>query len=440
MESIKGLKETMPTIRPTNVRWRVLSILVLASFISYALRYNLSTAAPVMMADLGLTEIQWGWVLAAFLTGYALFQLPGGILGDRLGPRRVLATIAVLWALLTAVTAFVPGTDFASTGVIMASLMLLRFLVGVVHAPVYPATNPVVVNWFPIGGWALPLGLTSTGLNLGVAASAPILAWSIVEFGWRVSFLFLSPLGLILAALWWWYARDHPEQHRAVNAKEIELIQAGRTSGLQVGDHPEPIHWLRLLKNRDVVWLTVSYFCVQYTFYVVFSWFFYFLVEVRQFSMTDASFVTSAQWMAGGAGAAIGGWVCDRLCRRIGLRWGCRLPLVIGGTVSAICLVGGIFHPSPAVAIGLLVACFFFNQAMEAPYWTISMAIGGKHSGAVGGAMNTGGNTIGIFNALLVPWAALTFGWTFAISSAAIFSLIAAWLILLVRPDQQIAQ
>jgi ACS family glucarate transporter-like MFS transporter len=236
MESIKGLKETMPTIRPTNVRWRVLSILVLASFISYALRYNLSTAAPVMMADLGLTEIQWGWVLAAFLTGYALFQLPGGILGDRLGPRRVLATIAVLWALLTAVTAFVPGTDFASTGVIMASLMLLRFLVGVVHAPVYPATNPVVVNWFPIGGWALPLGLTSTGLNLGVAASAPILAWSIVEFGWRVSFLFLSPLGLILAALWWWYARDHPEQHRAVNEKEIELIQAGRTSGLSVED------------------------------------------------------------------------------------------------------------------------------------------------------------------------------------------------------------
>jgi len=430
----------MSNNKPTTIRWRILSILVLASFVSYTLRYNLSASAPVMMADLGLTEIQWGWVLAAFMAGYTLFQLPGGILGDRFGPRRILTTIAVLWALLTAVTAFVPGPDFASAGVVLAALMLVRFLVGVVHAPVYPATNPAVVNWFPIGGWALPCGLSSTGLNLGVAASAPLLAWSIVEFGWRTSFLLLTPFPLILAALWWWYARDHPEQHRAVNAKEIELIQAGRTSALQVDDHPDPLRWTQLLKNRDVVWLTVSYFCMQYTFYVVFSWFFYFLVEVRHFSMTDAGFITSAQWIAGGAGAAIGGWGCDKLCKRIGLRWGCRLPLIIGGVVSAVCLIGGIFHPNPAVAIVLLVACFFFNQAMEAPYWATSMAIGGKHSGAVGGTMNTGGNAIGIFNALLVPWAAFTFGWTFAISTAAIFSLIAALLILLVRPDRQIAR
>jgi len=88
----------------------------------------------------------------------------------------------------------------------------------------------------------------------------------------------------------------------------------------------------------------------------------------------------------------------------------------------------------------LIVACFFFNQAMEAPYWTTSMAVGGKHSGAVGGAMNTGGNASGIINAVLVPWAAFTFGWSFAISSAAVFSLLAAALVLLVRPDRQIAQ
>ena len=422
------------------MRWRILSILVLASFVSYTLRYNFSTAAPVMMADLGLSEIQWGWVMAAFLTGYALFQLPGGMLGDRFGPRRLLSAIAVLWAVLTVVTAMVPGTEFASTGMILASLISVRFLVGVAHAPMYPGTNPAIVNWFPVGSWALPNGLSSTGLNLGVAASTPILVWLIVEFGWRISFLFLSPLGLILSALWWWYARDNPKEHASVNAKEIELIQAGRVDSLSVDDRPERIPLLRLLKNRDVLWLTVSYFCMNYTFYVVFSWFFYFLVEVRKFDMTDAGFVTSAQWIAGGAGAAISGWFCDKLCRRIGLRWGCRLPLIIGGTVSAVCLIGGIYHPNQTVSIALLVACFFFNQAMEAPYWTTSMAVGGKHSGAVGGAMNTGGNTIGIFNAVLVPWAAYAYGWSFAISSAALFSLIAAALILLVRPDRQIAQ
>ena len=103
------------------------------------------------------------------------------------------------------------------------------------------------------------------------------------------------------------------------------------------------------------------------------------------------------------------------------------------------CLIGGIFHPNPTVAVALLVACFFFNQTVEAPFWTISMAVGGKYSGAVGGAMNTGGNASGIITAILVPWAALTFGWTFAIASAAVFSLLASVLILLVRPDEQVA-
>jgi ACS family glucarate transporter-like MFS transporter len=428
----------MTNNRPTFVRWRLYSILMFASFISYTFRYNFSTAAPAMVSDLGLTEIQWGWTVAAFLSSYALFQLPGGLLGDRFGPRRLITVIAVLWAVLTAVTTLVPSADFASIGVIMASLMLVRFLAGAAHAPIYPASNPVVVNWFPVGGWALPNGLSSTALNLGVAASTPILAWSIVEFGWRISFLFMSPLGLILAALWWWYSRDKPEEHWAVNEEEIKLIQAGRENELSAESHP--IGLPQLLRNPDVFWLTFSYFCMQYTFYVVLTWFFYFLVEIRGFSMADAGWLTSAIWIAGAVGAAAGGWYCDKLCRRLGLRWGCRLPLLIGGIVSALCLIGGIYLPGQSLAMFLLIACLFFNQSVEAPYWTISMAVGGKHSGAVGGTMNTGGNTVGIFNAVLVPWTALTFGWSFAIASAAILSIIASVAILLVQPDRQIEQ
>jgi ACS family glucarate transporter-like MFS transporter len=168
--------------------------------------------------------------------------------------------------------------------------------------------------------------------------------------------------------LWWWYARDRPEEHQAVNDEEIKLIQAGREEQLKAESHA--IGLSQLLKNRDVFWLTFSYFCMQYTFYVVLSWFFYFLVEIRGFSMSDAGWLTSAQWIAGAVGATVGGWYCDKLCRRIGLRWGCRLPLVIGGVASALCLLGGIFIPSQSVAVFLLIACLFFNQVEEAPYWT----------------------------------------------------------------------
>ena len=430
----------MSNNKPTNIRWRILSILVLASFVSYTFRYNFSTAAPAMMEDLGLTPVQWGWTIAAFLTSYAIFQIPGGLLADRFGPRRVLTVAAILWAALTALTALVPSANVASVPVIMGSLVLMRFLAGLAHAPVYPGGNPVVVNWFPVGGWALPNGLSSTGLNLGVAATTPILAWSVVEFGWRTSFVALSPLGLILAALWWSYGRNTPEEHKSVNAEEIKLIRAGREGSSDSPDESERIGLLKLLGNSDVRWLTLSYFFMNYTFYVVLSWFFFFLVEVRGFSMTDAGWVTAAQFIAGGTGAAASGWYCDKLCKRLGLRWGCRLPLLIGGVVSALCLIGGVFHPSQSVAVFLMVTCFFFNQTMEPPYWTISMAVGGKHSGAVGGAMNTGGNTIGIFNAVLVPSMALWFGWHFAMASAAFFLILASGMILLVRPDREIAQ
>ena len=100
--------------RSTHIRWRIFLIVALGSFVSYVLRSNLSIAAPTMIADLALSEIQWGYVMAAFPLGYALLQFPGGMMGDRFGPRRALTVIGVLWAVLTVVTAVVPGPEAAS--------------------------------------------------------------------------------------------------------------------------------------------------------------------------------------------------------------------------------------------------------------------------------------------------------------------------------------
>jgi len=427
--------------RPSIIRWKILVILALASFISYVLRTNLSFAAPEMMKDLGLDEVQWGWVLAAFTAGYALFQFPGGILGDRFGPRRVLTAIAVLWAVLTVVTSLVPGPEAASTGLIIGVLFLVRFLVGAVHAPIFPVMNASIVRWFPVGGWALPSGLSSTGLTLGGAAAAIVLPLVIIQLGWRVAFLCVAPLGLLTAVLWWWYSRDEPSSHPAINEAEIELIRKGRDLQAMPGEAPieaSRSDWLRVLKNRDVLFLTLSYSSMNFVFYIVFNWFFYYLVEVREFSATDAGFVASAQWIAGAAGAALGGWLCDRMCRVLGLRWGCRWPVIIGMTVSAALLLVGALHPNAYVAVSAMVLLFFFNQLNEGPYWATSIAVGGRHAGAAGGVMNTGANVMGIINALLVPFFAHAFGWTFAIASGAIFAMIGVAFMLLVRADKTV--
>ena len=420
--------------KPTAVRWRILMILILASFVSYVLRSNLSIAAPAMIEDLGLTEIQWGWILAAFTAGYAIFQFPGGVFGDKFGPRRALTLIAILWAVLTVVTTLVPGQDTASVGIIIGALLVVRFLTGAAHAPIFPTMNNCIQRWFPVGGWAFPTGLTSTGLTLGFAATAPVLAWMIAQYGWRLSFNVFAPFGLLVAALWWWYSRDKPEEHPAVNAGEVAIISADRPEAHE--DEDAPPAWFRVLKNRDVLLLTISYFCMCFVFYDAFNWFYYYLVTVRGFGVQEAGMMTATQWVAGGAGAALGGWFCDRLCHRFGLRWGCRWPVVAGMVISGLLLIGGSVTGNAHVAVVMLALCFFFNQLTEGAYWGTSIAIGGAHAGAAGGVLNTGGNVMGIVNALAVPMIAHHLGWTVAMATGGVFALVGAVLMLLVRADR----
>ena len=420
--------------RSTNIRWRIFLIVALGSFVSYVLRSNLSIAAPTMIADLALSEIQWGYVMAAFPLGYALLQFPGGMMGDRFGPRRALTVIGILWAVLTIVTALIPGPEATSVSLVLVSLIAIRFMVGAVHAPIFPVQNCVFVRWFPPGKQALPCGLSSTGLTLGIVVSAPVLPWLIIQYGWRISFIFIAPLGLVFAALWWWYARDNPAEHAAITEAELETIKGIRPPAVE--DLPPPPGWIRVLKNRDILLLMISYSCMNFVFYEVFSWFYFYLVEHREFDAEVAGWVTSSQWLAGAAGAALGGWLCDRLCKKLGLRKGCRWPIIAGMILSGILLIWGAFTSDPTMAVAMLAACFFFNQLTEGAYWGTSIAIGGQFAGTAGGLLNTGANIMGALGAVLVPFFADAFGWTIAIASGGVFAIVGAVLMMFVRADR----
>ena len=160
------------------------------------MRQNIHVAGEFMMPELGISEIEMGWIYAAFIWGYALCQLPGGILGKRLGPRLALASVGLVWVITTALTGWLPGHIFTTGSGIIASLLIVRFLVGVAHAPIYPIQAAVVERWFPVGHWALPNAVSSTGLTLGAAVAQPLVAVVMVYWGWRVSFYLFIPLGL----------------------------------------------------------------------------------------------------------------------------------------------------------------------------------------------------------------------------------------------------
>lgn len=153
--------------RGIPIRWLILALIVLASFVSYVLRTNMSIIGEAMISDLGLTEVHLGMVFSAFAAGYAIFQFPAGVFGGRVGSRVAIATVAVVWGVLTIATGLVPSSNVASIGLIVVSLIVVRFLLGVAQAPIFPVTGGTVGDWFPVGRWGLPMGLASTGLTLG---------------------------------------------------------------------------------------------------------------------------------------------------------------------------------------------------------------------------------------------------------------------------------
>jgi ACS family glucarate transporter-like MFS transporter len=411
----------------------------MASFVAYLLRTNLSIAGEAMMTDLGLSKIQLGMVLSAFAWGYAIFQFPGGIFGDIVGSRRALSTIAVSWGVLTVLTGLVPGRGMTTTTVILVTLVGLRFLMGVVQAPIFPvACGGTISNWFPVSGWAFPNGLTSTGLTLGAAAAGPLIAWMMETMGWRQSFLFTAPIAFLIAAIWWWYARDNPVEHRRVSQKELALINEHRAP--PAGPLEEKAAWKLTLKNRDILLLTASYFCMNYVFYIFFNWFFIYLVEVRNFEILEGGYLAAGPWMVGAVGAAAGGLVADGLAKRIGPRWGYRLPAVIALFLVAGLLFVGATAKDPYVAVAFLSLCFGCTQLTEGAYWAAAISVSGRHAAAATGIMNTGGNAVGGIGALLVPITAAAFGWVAALATGSVFALVGAVLWFWIRADRPLVE
>jgi ACS family glucarate transporter-like MFS transporter len=423
------------TERPTNIRWRVCVLMGVVSFVAYVLRTNMSVAGAPMSTDLGLTQVQLGIILAGFAWAYALFQFPGGVLGDALGARRAVTVLAVTWGLVNLLVAAVPGRGAASTTTLLLGLVAARVLMGIAQAPLFPITGGAATcNWFPVSGWGLPNSLQNAGLTFGSAAAGPLIAWLTVRYGWRQSFALTAPLGFLTAAVWWWYVRDYPSQHPRVNRAERDLIDAGRLPGDCVP--PEPGAWKAALRHRPLLMLTVGYTCSNYVFYFFFNWLFVYLIESRGFKLLEGGFYAAAPWVAGGFGAVLGGWVCDRLWKRWGARIGCRVPGSISMLLCAVFLMGAAAAPSPRLAVVLLALCLAAQQFVDPIYWAAAIAVSGRRAGAACGVLNTGGNVVGGIGALVVPLTVREFGWTAALATGALFGLAAAAFWLVTRPDE----
>jgi ACS family glucarate transporter-like MFS transporter len=434
-ETRTGANLLRPT-GPTGIRWRVLALVVASSFVAYLLRTNMSVAGEAMMADLGLTQLQLGAVLAAFAWSYAAFQFPGGVWAERWGARRSLTAIALVWAACNLLIGVVPGRGVASPVVIICTLVVLRAIMGAAQAPLFPMTGGAMTcSWFPVTGWAFPNGLSNAGLTLGAAATGPLIAWLMSAFGWRQSFVLTAPLAVVLAGCWWWYIRDTPAQHPRVSAAELALIDRDRPAAFS---EPAPsASAARMLRDPQILLLTASYFCSNYVFYFFFNWLFIYLVENRGFKVLEGGAYAAAPWVTGAIGALIGGILCDRVSARWGRRLGHRWIAVIGLAAAGLLLVGAALASAPLVAVLLLSLCLGFQQSTEPVFWSAAISVSGRHASSACGVMNTGGNVVGGVGALLVPRTVRALGWPAALATGTAFAIVGALLWCWIRADRE---
>jgi ACS family glucarate transporter-like MFS transporter len=423
----------------TAIRWRILALLAAFSLVSYALRTNISIAAAFMRTDLHLTDVQLGRIFSAFMIGYAAFQVPAGALGDRLGPRLVLTMAAVVWGLTTFMTGALPGAIGGTAGT-LAVLLAVRFILGAAEAATYPVAVSAVGTWMPISERAFSNSIVIAGMALGSAFMPPLMSRLMVAAGWRASFYATSVLGFVIAAAWWWYATDDPAQHPAVNERERRTIVAGRRPAPDGPHAPGPprravMHW-PLLRDRNMLLISGSYFLDSYVLAMFVFWFYLYLVDERQFSILKSGLYSSLPWIAALVVVPMGGRVCDRLSDRYGPRIGRRAVAITGLLVSSALLAWGARAHDAMLAIAALSLSVAFLMSTEGPFWSSAVDISGAHAGTAGGIMNTAGNLGGVASTSLVPVLVERFGWTIALATGSLFGLVSALLWLLIRVDR----
>ncbi|MBL8293669.1 MAG: MFS transporter, partial [Bryobacterales bacterium] len=197
-------------------RYGVLALVFAAAVITYLDRVCISVAAPAMQRDLGLTQLQFSWVFTAFYIAYAVFEMPAAWLGDRWGQRRTMIRIVGCWSIFTIFTGLVRGYP---------SLLLTRFVFGAGEAGAFPTLSRAISRWFPVHARSRANGLMWMGARFGGAISPVLAVVAMAYLGWRGAFVLFGFTGLLWVAVWAWWYRDDPKDHKSVNAAELELIR-----------------------------------------------------------------------------------------------------------------------------------------------------------------------------------------------------------------------
>jgi ACS family glucarate transporter-like MFS transporter len=411
-------------VGPTRTRFTLLRFTFALSIITYIDRVCISTAAPSIRSELGLTPSQMGWVFSAFTFAYAAFEVPTGWLGDIIGPRKVLTRIVLWWS------AFTVASGAAWNYV---SLLIARFLFGIGEAGAFPNMSRSLSRWFPERERGTAHGIIFMGSRLGGALTPPLVVIIIGLAGWRESFWIFGSLGVVWCVLWWRWFRDDPAQHPSINAEELKLIRESS----ELPKHVK-VQWRKLL-NLNLLWICLMYFCYGYSLYFYLTWMPTYLKDARGFSDQQVGLVHGFILFAAAAASIVGGRLTDRMVKRYGLRAG-RSIGAVAMPLSGLAMAGAALTGSPIVSAILLAAAAAAGDLSLSPSWAICHDVGKDAAGTVTGCMNTFGNLGGTLSPLVVGHFVQYWGsWSIPLLIASIVSVLGGGLTVLIDPRKELS-
>ena len=399
----------------------ILLLLCLMYMILYIDRVNISTAAPLIKANLGLSNTQLGLAFSAFAYPYALFQLIGGYFGDRFGARRTLCVSGLIVCISTAATGLVNG---------LASLIAARLALGIGEGATFQTATRAMSVWTPERNWAFAQGITHSFARIGNALTPPLIALLIELVSWRGSFVVLALASLVWVALWTWYFHDVPTSP-PLSKEELASLPARSRRGSD-----EPVPWLRLFQRMLPV--TAVDFCYGWTLWLFVSWIPSFFYQNYQQNLSQSALYSAGVFLGGVIGDTVGGIISDRILQRTGDRVAARRNIIVMG------MLGGFLFLIPVmlihdinIAATSLALAFFSIELIVGPIWAVPMDIAPRYSGSASGMMNFGFGTAGIVSPVVFGYLVdRTGSWTLPFAGSIGLLLLGAGLAFRMHPDR----
>lgn len=415
--------ESPPGRQATRTRYWVVVFAVALAVITYVDRVAISWAAPDMQRDLGLDTGQMGLVLAAFAWAYAIFEIPGGFLGDWIGPRKVLIRVVLCWSFFTAATGWARN---------FTTLLITRFLFGAGEAGCFPNITKIFSAWLPAHEKVRAQGVVWMAARWGGAFTPPLVSLVILRVGWRHGFELFGLIGPLWAVLFYLWFRDNPMDHPSLNPAERQLLESSsKLSGSHAAGHPG-VPWLTFLSSGRVWLLCWQYFCLSYGWYFYITWMPTYLRSGRGLAISSTALLSVLPLFLGGLANPVSVFFAERLNRRVRDIARTRRILACSGFAGAcvsLMLTTRIANPLLAV-MPIALASFFGDMAMPHA-WSATMDMGGRFAGTLSGAMNTWGNVGGAMSPMVIgyvlKWTHNNWNLTFYIAAAVYAAGILCW-------------